>query len=232
MTFVKPFHGTPRVEDQHGDVFPGSPMAVVAVFVNCLQARFSGDNAEGLPYVWTPDAQPEESGGAVKLYIESQYTEEPDARNRAPSLLVEKGATQLNKIVVGHRADVHTPMMLESFVAWAYVPVSILCVANSRGTSATLADIVFGFLAGSTNHIREAFGIHEISAPTISETAPYRQSSDNLEVWNTTVSVITMIKYTWTTKPIAPVLREIAAKMRVGDSTNAFTLLDKQRRRP
>lgn len=230
MSFVKPYLGTPRVEDQHEDVFPGSPMAVVAVFVNCLQARFSGDNAFELPYRWTPDAQPEEDGGAVKLYIESQYTEEPDARNRSPALLVEKGPTQLQKIVVGHRGDFHMPTMDELFVAWAYVPVSVLCIANNRGTSATLADTVFAFLAGSTNHIREAFSIHEISPPTVSETQPYRQSSEHVEIWTTTVSVTTMIKYMWRTRPIAPVLREIAAKMDFGDQKYELTAIDLRRR--
>lgn len=206
-------------------------MAVVAVFTNCLQARFSGTNAHGLPYRWSEDAQPEEEAGAVKLYIESQYTEEPDARNRSPALFVERGATQLNKITVGHRGFIDTPTMTEVFAAWAYVPISVLCLANNRGVSATLADTVFAFLAGSTNHIREAFSIHEISPPTISETQPYRASSDNLDLWTTTVSVTTMIKYMWQTRPIAPVLREIAAKMNLGDTQLDVSVLDRQRRK-
>lgn len=229
MTFVKPYLGTPRVEDQHEDVFPGSPMAVVAVFTNCLQARFSGDNAQDLPYRWSEDPQPEESG-AVKLYIESQYTEEPDARNRTPALLVEKGPTQLQKLTLGHRGFIDMPSMREVFVAWAYVPVSVLCLANSRGVSATLADTVFAFLVGSTNHIREAFSIHEISPATITDTQPYRQSSDNVEVWTTTVSVTTMIKYMWQTRPIAPVLKEIAAKMSYGNTEYELSALDLRRR--
>jgi hypothetical protein len=229
MSFVRPYLGTPRVEDQHEDVFPGSPMAVVAVFTNCLQARFSGDNAYELPYRWSEDPQPEESG-AVKLYIESQYTEEPDARNRTPALLVEKGATQLQKMTIGHRGFIDMPTMREVFAAWAYVPISVLCLANNRGVSATLADTVFAFLVGSTNHIREAFSIHEISPPTISDTQPYRQSSDNVEVWTTTVSVTTMIKYMWQTRPIAPVLREIAAKMTYGNTAHELTALDLRRR--
>lgn len=230
MSFVRPYLGTPRVEDQHEDVFPGSPMAVVAVFTNCLQARFSGTNAHNLPYRWSEDPQPEEDGGAVKLYIESQYTQEPDARNRTPALLVERGATQLQKISLGHRGFIDTPTMTELFVAWAYVPISVLCLANNRGVSATLADTVFAFLAGSTNHIREAFSIHEISPPTISETQPYRASSDNLDVWTTTVSVTTMIKYMWQTRPIAPVLREIAAKMNFGETSYDLKAIDLRHR--
>mgnify|MGYP003349119435 CR=1 FL=1 len=103
-------------------------------------------------------------------------------------------------------------------------------LANSRGVSATLADTVFAFLVGSTNHIREAFSIHEISPATITDTQPYRQSSDNVEIWTATVSVTTMIKYMWQTRPIAPVLKEIATKMRLGENTYDLHALDRRHR--
>lgn len=220
MTDVRPYFGTPRVEDQHPDVFPGSPMALVAVFTNCLQARFSGDNAVDAPYVWTPDAQPlDPETGQTRVYIESQYTDEPDARDVTPALLVEKGVTQPQKVVVGHRADIDRPTMTELFVCWANVPVSVLCIAGTRGVSANMADVVFAFLLGSKNHIRAAFNIHDISDPTISDTQPYRPSSANVETWVTTVTLNTMIKYTWRTRPIASVLKEVAARMRFGNSS-------------
>lgn len=226
MTDVRPFFGTPRVEDQHPDIFPGSPMALVAVFVNCIQARFSGDNVHDLPYVWSEDPQPLPPTGITKIYIESQYTDEPDARDRTPSLLVEKGITQPQKIVLGHRADIDRPTMTELFVMWANVPISVLCIAENRGTSANLADVVFAFLYGSTNHIRQAFSIHEISPPTISDTQAYRPSSSTIESWVTTVTINTMIKFVWRTRPIAPVLREIAAKMGFGGSDVDLRALD------
>lgn len=219
MTDVRPFFGTARVADQHADIFPGSPMALVAVFTNCLQARFSGDNAQDCPYVWAPDAQPlDPDTEQTRIYIESQYTEEPDARDRTPALLVEKGITQPQKVVLGNRADIDMPSMTELFIAWANVPVSVLCIGQNRGVSATLADVVFAFLLGSRNHIRAAFSIHDITEPTLSDTQPYRPSSSHVESWVTTVTLTTMIKFAWRTRPIAPLLKEIAAKMDFGNS--------------
>lgn len=218
MDNVRPFFGTARVEDQHPDIFPGSPMALVGVFTNCLQARFFGDNARDCPYVWAPDAQPlPHETEQTRIYIESQYTEEPDARDRTPSLLVEKGVTQPQQVVVGNRADFDKPSMTELFIAWANVPISVLCIGGNRGVSATLADVVFAFLYGSRNHIREAFSIHDVSAPTVSDTQPYRPSSAHVETWVTTVTINTMIKFAWRTRPIAPVLREVAARMTYGN---------------
>jgi hypothetical protein len=218
MTNVRPFFGTARVDDQHSDIFPGSPMALVAVLTNCLQARFSGSNALDNPYIWAADAQPlNPETGQTRIYIESQYTDEPDARDRTPSLLVEKGVTQPQQVAVGHRADIDLPSMTELFIAWANVPLSVLCIGRTRGVSATLADVVFAFLLGSRNHIREAFSIHDITAPTLSDTQPYRPTSSNVESWVTTVTLTTMIKFAWRTRPIAPLLKEIAAKMNFGN---------------
>lgn len=218
MTDVRPFFGTARVDDQHPDIFPGSPMALVAVFTNCLQARFSGANAHDNPYVWGPDAQPlRPEDGQTRIYIESQYTDEPDARDRTPALLVEKGVTQPQQVVLGNRADIDRPSMTELFIAWANVPISVLCTAENRGTSATLADVVFAFFFGSKNHIRQAFNIHDLSSPTISDTQPYRPASSNVETWVTTVTMTAMIKFAWRTRPIAPLLKELAAKMDFGN---------------
>lgn len=227
MSQFRPFHGTPRVEDQHPDIFPGSPMALVDVFTQCLQARFSGDNARELPYVWSPDPQPLEQEGATRLYIESQFTEEPNARDRTPALLVEKGYTQTQKVFVGNRVDIDLPTRTELFAAWATVPISVLCIGASRGNSATLGDVVLAYLLGSTNQIREAFNIHEITLPTLSDTQPYRQSGSHVEAWTTTLSMNVMIKFMWRTRPIAPVLREIAAKMNFGTGvTHELTAID------
>jgi hypothetical protein len=221
MSIVRPFFGTARVDDQHPDIFPGSPMALVAVFTHCLQARFSGSNVldENSPYVWAPDAQPlNPQSGQTRIYIESQFTAEPDARDRKPALLVEKGITQPQQVIVGDRADIDRTTMTELFIAWANVPISVLCIANNRGTSATLADLVFMFFLGSKNHIRQIFSIHDLSAPTLSDTQPYRPSSSHVETWVTTVTMSAMIKFAWRTRPIAPLLKEIAAKMRFGNS--------------
>jgi hypothetical protein len=39
-----------RVSDQHPDVFPSSPNALLAVFTSVLQARFFEPNEGGLPW--------------------------------------------------------------------------------------------------------------------------------------------------------------------------------------
>lgn len=210
--------GVPRVDGQHPDIFPGSPQAVIGVFTKCLQVRFSGENARDLPFVW--DAEPQQpennSSSATKpsrLYIASEYTAEPDARDRTPALLVDRGTTQLQKITVGNLAKIHLPSRLETYTAWAFVPIAVLCNASTRGNSANLGDIVFAFFA-STNHlIRAAFNIHEISPPTLGETVPYRQNNGKVPVYSTTVTLTTMIQYQWTTLPIAARLQEVAVKM-------------------
>lgn len=232
---IHPSGGT-KVGDQPDDVFPGSPMTLVGVFTDVVRALFKGLNAENGPYVWTPDSQPfviDPEGTEVpqtKLYIESQYTEEPDARDRAPGIFVEKGPTQMLKIGLGHRVAIDLPSMTESFWAMADVPMNFMCVARERGTSATIADLVFMYLAGSANHIRMAFSIHDISPPTIETTQVYRQSGANIETWVTNVVILAKIKFAWRTRPIAPILKQIAATYQYG--ANAVKTISTETRKP
>lgn len=229
--------GDAKLGDQSDEIFPGSPMALVGVFTNVVQALFSGLNGEKGPYIWTPDAQPLEIDPdnpevpQSKIYVESQYTEEPDARDRAnPSIFVEKGPTQMLKIGMGHRAGIDMPSMTETFWAMADVPINFMCVARERGTSATVADLVFMYMAGSENHIRAAFSIHSISPPTIETTQVYRQSGSQIETWVTNVVVLVKIRFAWRTRPIAPILKQIAATYEYGP--NVVKTVSTETRKP
>lgn len=221
MADLDTFHNLTRVADAHPDIFPGSPGAVIGVFTKSLQARFSGDNAYELPYVWSADPVQKEDADNTefaprKLYIQSQYENEPLGRDRRPSLLVEKGETRYDKIAVGNRAEIDLPTMEEIFVTHASIPIGVLCTSDTRGESANLADVVAMFFLGSKDHLRIAFDLHDLTPPTVSLTTPEQATSDAPEAWVTTVSFVTTIKVVWRTRPILPVLREIRATMDFG----------------
>lgn len=218
MADVKSFKGLPLIDGQHKDVFPGSPMALVGLFTEVIRARFRDDNAVGLPWIWRPDPTPlpDETGeedAPRTLYIESQYTEEPDARNFRPAILVEKEDTQLLKLWLGNRAAIDVPTRLQVFIAHALTPISILCLSTARGESANLGDLTFAHIVTCRDEIRATFGIHDIMPPVLGKTTIYRRNPNENETWSTPVGFQVQYKFLWRTWPVAPVLQDINARI-------------------
>lgn len=228
MADVKAFKGLPKIDGQHPDIFPGSPMAIVGVFTEVIRSRFRSDNAVGMPWVWHEDPTPEsdenntpdteENGVPRSLYIESQYTENNDARNIRPAILIEKEDTQYLKLFIGNRAAVDMPTQLHIFVTHVTCNLSVLCLSNARGESSNIADVVGAFIEATRNEIRETFNIHDISPLTVGKTTVYRRGSNENETWSTPVGFNIQFKTLWRTRPIAPLLQEVKTRiLQAGD---------------
>src|ERR1041385_5793437 len=114
MAKSTPYYGTPRLDGQHPDVYPGAPLALIAIFVDLVRTRFSQDNAVGLPYYWESDPTPVSTEQNTpdqprKIYIEGQFTQYPDARDFQPAIFVERGDIVFTQIVAGNRAAYDIP---------------------------------------------------------------------------------------------------------------------------
>lgn len=229
-----------KAQGQHPDIFYGSPLAVVGLFVEVIRARFKGDNAIALPWYWDDDPTPdpnetgepstetsEVTGGpgmGRKIYVESAYTSNNEARNYRPAVLVDKDTTQLLKPVIGNRAAWLPKEGLEVYYAIAQIPIEVMCLSEERGESAQIADFVWFHLVACTNLIREEFGIHDISPPVIGKTTPFRRTEGNKDSsWNTPIEFNVMVEYRWKTQPIAPLLESVAINLRARGEGDAET---------
>lgn len=215
-----PMGGGPRVDGQHPDILPGSPLALIGVFVDIARARFRGENI-GIPWTWREDPTVLETDENTPeapslIYIESAYTEDPDARNRLPAIFVDRDDMTLMKGDVGHRAAIHQPTRTEAFRAYASVPMVFECAAQKRGESSNIGYFLWEYLSASTFIIREFCSVHDITPPVLGKTNVQRRLSSNIEAWVTPVTTTLLVKYMWVTKPIAPVLQEIAARWNFG----------------
>ena len=221
MAKLTPFYGTPRLEGQHPDVFPGSPLALIAIFVETVRLRFSQDNGRKLPYYWDEDPTPrpgEENTDEAprKILIESQYLQHPDARDYRPAIFVERGDMPFSKIAVGNRAEYDAPSDMNVYVMHATTPISLLCVAKDRGESMSVGEIVAFYLAAILPELREAFGFQDASLPVLASTQVYRRSSNDIEEWVTPVTLQVTCKHIWREAVIAPRLREIRLNLGLG----------------
>lgn len=223
MADVAPFRGLPRVEGQHPDVFPGSPMALVGVFTEVIRARFRGDNAAGLPWVWREDPTPgpdednhpaDPEGGVPRvLYVESQYSEHPTARNARPAVLVEREDAQFLKLWLGNRGAVDVPTRTTVYVAHVLCPISVLCLSSARGESGTLGDTVAAHLMAARDVIRSTFGLHDVSPVVLGKTTVYRRSANENETWCTPVGFQVQFKFVWRTRPVATLLQDVRNRL-------------------
>jgi hypothetical protein len=222
MAKLTPYYGTPRIDGQHPDIFPGSPLALIAVFVETIRLRFSQDNAYGIPYYWTQDPTPEswednEIGAPRKIMIESQYLQHPDARDFRPAIFVERGDMPFSKIAVGNRAEYQETDDSNLYIIHATTPINILCVSKDRGESMSLGEIVAFYLASLLPELRAAFGFQDATLPILAATQVFRRSANDIEEWVTSVNLQVTCKHLWRETPIAPKLREI--RMRLSAST-------------
>ena len=229
MAKLTPYYGTPRIDGQHPDVFPGSPLALIAVFVATIRLRFSQDNAYKLPYYWEqdPTPRPEEENtddAPRKLLIESQYVQHPDARDFRPAIFVERGDTPFSKIVVGNRAEYDQATDSNLYIVHATTPISIQCVAKDRGESMSIGETVAFYLAAILPEMRETFGFQDASLPVLASTQVYRRSSNDIEEWVTPVNLQVTCKHIWRETPIAPKLREIRLSLSVSPTLQELAI--------
>jgi hypothetical protein len=229
MAKLTPYYGTPRLDGQHPDVFPGSPLALIAVFVETIRLRFSQDNANRIPYYWTQDPTPtSEEEHTVdhprKILIESQYLQNPDSRDFRPAILVDRGDMAFAKIAVGNRAEYDEKTDSNLYVMHATTPISVMCVAKDRGESMSIGEIVAFYLASILPEMRETFGFQDASLPVLSSTQVYRRSSNDIEEWITPVNLQVTCKHIWKEAVIAPKLREIQFSLGLATPDGAVTI--------
>lgn len=226
MSIVHGDGGVPRLRDQHADIKVGSPLALMGLFVEVIRARFRGDN-DDTSYVWRPDPVPDPSEDGTpdaprSLYIEAGDGTDPEARDMRPAVFVNKEDTQLQQVVIGNRSDFDYRTRTERFYMQAIVPISIQCVSDNRGESAVLGDLVWFHLLSASNYIRSEFGINHIAAPVLGATRIFRRVEGGVDAWTTPVSLAVTIEFHWITKPIAPLLKEVSARLSAAGNGDAM----------
>lgn len=224
MSKVESEIGFSKVEGAAPEIFYGSPLAIIGVFVEVIRARFRGFN-NGTPWLWKDDPRPgqDETGdqGAPRtLYVESGLVDAPEARNFRPAVYVEKEESRYLKVVVGDRYGIDRRDRFEAFYAQTENPMTIQCVSTVRGESAVLGDHVWFHLMATKNLVRETFNIHEISNFTLGKTQPYRRSADVPDSWTTPVSFVCTLELRWFTRPNAPLLQEIYLNLQTAGNGN------------
>jgi hypothetical protein len=147
------------------------------------------------------------------LYIEAGDGTDPEARDFKPAIFVTKEDTQLRPVVIGDRSNFDRQTRTERFYIQAVIPVSIQVVTDSRAESAMIADLVWFHLLATRNYVRAEFGILDIAPPILGATRIFRRTGEGQDSWSTPISFAVTIEFHWITKPIAPLLKEISARL-------------------
>lgn len=211
-----------RVADQHPDIFPGSPAALIAVFCAIVQARFFRQGgAPPLPWFWSIDPTPSgDDGGGLpsdppgvypdgrRIEIAPATQEHPDARSNYPALLVARGPIQYESLNVGRTVHEEHPLKAQMLYCHANTSITVQCLSRDDGESSNLADLVASYFYASTNEIAGEFGLHHIGDPVIDVTSIYKRLGNEVHAWQTDVKVPVTMRYKWYKYPLAPILRE------------------------
>lgn len=213
----------PRLSGEYEDVCPGTPLAVIGLFVFALRARFTENAGEPLPWVWsdtlrpedTEDGNPPPAGEPRKLLIDSAYNVKKNVRNYRPAIYVGRGGNNITpvKLAIDNKAGMYLPTSLKAYYCQAQMPLVIEIESADSGESSTIGDVVWSFILMTRDIFRCDFGLHEITEPILGDTLPSKMDK---EIWTTAVSFSTTFDMRWGTVPIAPKLFEIAARVTTG----------------
>lgn len=194
------------------DIFPGSLLDIAGVFVAVVQERFA---EKGLPWRWRPKYERDDSQAATEaapapISITSAYAEEDDVRDALPRVVVSVPEATLQPIASGHRAAIRTPDRTEVFTAFDVMPVVIECRGKTAGEASLIADTVRTAVACGRNGVREAFNLHDVSLPAMSE------PTKNGDAYAATVRFQVVHQPLWRTTPLRPRVQEIALRVKAG----------------
>lgn len=228
MTLIAEPYRLPRLPGQQADVALGSPAAIEALFTEIIRERFRPGN--GLAWVWGDNPTPladelNDPDAPRKILIEPGFNENVEVRNFRPAIIIEKGETSSEKVVINNFAALTLPTSLIRFYSLCHIPLEISCVSDTKMESALLADLVWFYLLAGRNQIRETFGIHEVSNPTLGRSTPY--DSDKT-AWTTKVVTSLQVEFRWSTVPVAPLIQGVEARYRASGETNPDAYLLQQ----
>jgi hypothetical protein len=217
----------PRLTGENPDLMPGSPLAVIGLWVEALRFRFNATPAEPLPWVWMENLRPADDeagtpllpdpadphltiGSPRRLLIESAYNIEKAARNYRPALYVERGDVRPIKLSINNFAGEYLPTQIKAYHCMAGMPITIECVSEASGESSTIGDTVWAFILSCREIFRKDFGFHEITEPIMGKT---EISTEDKPVWVTPVQFEVQYDVRWSVRPIEPFLRDLTAKI-------------------
>jgi len=214
----------PRLDGEHKDIMPGTPLAVIGVWLEALRYRFKDSVGEPLPWVWDPDLRPaddedaqprDEDGSPRKVLIEAAFNVELTKRNYRPAIYVDRGTITPMKHHVDNFVGAYLPTGLRAYHSMADMPINILIESESAGECSLIADTVWFFVLATRDVFRPAFGFHEISNPLMGPTQP---TSPDKTIWQTAVNFNVQFDLRWVTRPIAPFLRDIKILLEEADN--------------
>lgn len=233
MTVVvnKGITGTPlpRLDGENPDVFPGSPLSIIGLWIFALRQRFIYNNSTPMPWVWVPDLVPKESedanplpdGEPRKILIESSYNTEKANRNYYPAIYVGRsgGDVTADKISINNFVGQYTPTSFKAFHCYATMPVVFECESENQGESSIIAETAWAFVLTTRDIFRGDFGLHDILEPRLGDTTV---TTRDKTIWSTNVQFRVTYDVRWGITPIAPKLREILLNITRTEGVNRY----------
>ncbi len=194
-----------------------SPLALTGMMISILRHRFSSDFQ--LDFHWDPisaeDPTVEHPDSTIR--IEAGGEANRDLGVVKPGIYVNRQPIHIQKLVLD---DMHTYKQHtgdRSFLARGTAGFTIVCEADSSGTSSVLADLVLSTFMMGSNLIEKTFNIYQLGPYSISATAATRQEK---EIYETHVSVGMQYDLQWANIRLAPLFKEIVLKY--GEDENYF----------
>jgi hypothetical protein len=201
---------------QNPRILPGSPLAIIGLFVEVIRKRFAP--TQNAIYTWDPDPK------RTQLAIESAFNEDDEIRNKRPAIFVDKDDSTIGRTVVGDFAGMNFHSGKKGFWALSTVPILIECVAAKKGECAILGDLIQMYLHASSDLIQSKFGLHEMTPVILGRTQPFERDK---AAWITPVNFSIQYNVRWTNTPAEHIVNEIAMTVAVSGYATATEFFER-----
>jgi hypothetical protein len=192
------------------------PLALIGAFIYIVRERFQENN--GTRWTWRDNKT------ATDINIEAQYEKNTESRDVKPGCFIDKGQTVYKQVALSNR-DQWSPSIqtrrLEQFYMAVETDIKIDCVAQTKGESVILADIVQQHIICSQRIIETYFTLRKVSPSIMGRTEPFLKDST---LFNSQIEFRVETEFRWATLPVAPVMREILVNTNtdINEQTNMF----------
>jgi len=209
-TYVPNPQGAAPEAPQHESVRPGSPLAVIGLFVELVRKRFTSPHS--LPWKYDPDIK------KTQIAIESAFNEDSAHRNKRPAIYIDHSESVIGRTVTGDVAGQNLKTGLRGFFGLNTIPMLIECVALKKGEAMLIGDLVQIYLHASSDLIQAKFKLHELTPITLGRAQPYERDATQ---WVAPITFSVQVPVRWTNAPTAPLIRQIIMDIQKSDSADA-----------
>lgn len=197
-----------------------SPLAITGALLCVLRERFADLPENDMPWKWVAG---DAGRTASTIHIEAAKNPNTEEYGKRPGIYLSRGPITLSEPALAN-LDNHNPQIAKKiFYAIAHTSYTISCESELPAEAEQIASVVFDTMFMGADQIQTTFLFRKLGPFSLGPEGRTRQDTELSQV---NVNMGLSYDVRWTTREIAPILKEVIVKLQEStytDSDQFFT---------